>query len=192
MPSSQAAYLALLALVALERVFELRLSQRNAECAVARGGIELGREHFAWMRALHVAFLVGCALEVTLLGRGFDPRLGLPMLALVIAAQALRQWAIATLGSRWNVRVIVVPGEPVVTTGPYRWLRHPNYVAVALEGVALPLVHGAWLSALLFSALNAWLLRTRIRVEERALAEHCAYEARLGARPRFIPLRRPL
>jgi methyltransferase len=189
MVTTQSAYVAFLAIVALERLFELRLSKRNAALALARGGIEAGRDHFGWMRALHAGFLLACALEVVLLHRAFDARLGLPMLALALAAQALRYWAIATLGPRWNVRVIVVPGEPVVTSGPYRWLRHPNYSAVVLEGVAIPLVHGAWLSALVFSALNALLLRTRIRVEERALTEHCALEARLGDRPRLVPLR---
>ncbi|HEY8121937.1 MAG TPA: isoprenylcysteine carboxylmethyltransferase family protein [Myxococcota bacterium] len=188
MVTSANAYFAFLALIAAERAFELRLSRRNAERALARGGIELGREHLAWMRALHAGFLVACALEVALLQRAFDPRLGLPMLALALAAQALRYWAIATLGPRWNVRVIVVPGEPVVTGGPYRWLRHPNYAAVVLEGLAIPLIHGAWLSALAFSTLNAWLLRVRIRVEERALAEHCELEALLGDRPRLLPL----
>ncbi len=191
MVSTQLAYYAFLALIAAERLFELRLSQRNAALAFARGGIELGREHFTFMRALHAGFLFACALEVALLGRAFDARLGLPMLALALSAQALRYWAIATLGPRWNVRVIVVPGVPVVTSGPYRWLRHPNYLAVVLEGAAIPLVHGAWLTALAFSALNAWLLRTRIRVEERALAEHCAQGARLGDRPRLVPQRSP-
>lgn len=186
--TSQLAYFALLSLVAAERLHELRLSRRNAALALARGGIELGREHFGAMRALHAGFLAACALEVALLSRAFEPWLGLPMLALALAAQALRYWAIATLGPRWNVRVIVTPGEPVVTGGPYRWLRHPNYLAVVIEGVALPLIHGAWLTAAAFSAVNAWLLRTRIRVEERALAEHCQGDARLGDRPRLIPL----
>jgi methyltransferase len=188
MVTSQLAYLAFLALVAGERLFELRLSARNAARALARGGIETGREHFGWMRALHVAFLAACALEVVGLQRDFDPRIGWPMLALALAAQGLRYWAIATLGPRWNVRVIVAPGEPVVTSGPYRWLRHPNYLAVVLEGIAIPLIHGAWASALAFSVLNAWLLRVRIRVEERALAEHCELAARLGDRPRLWPL----
>lgn len=183
------AYLAFLALVAAERAFELWLSRRNATRALAQGGIEVGQSHFAFMRALHVAFLASCALEVALLHRGFEPRLGLPMLGLALGAQALRYWAIATLGPRWNVRVIVVPGEPVVTSGPYRWLRHPNYLAVVIEGFAIPLIHGAWLTALAFSALNAALLRVRIRVEERALAEHCELEAKLGDRPRLVPLR---
>lgn len=185
--TSQLAYFAFLALIAAERLFELRLSKRNAALALARGGIEAGRAHFPWMRALHAGFLAGCALEVALLQRGFDARLGLPMLAIALGAQGLRYWAIATLGPRWNVRVIVMPGEPVVTSGPYRWLRHPNYLAVVLEGVAIPLIHGAWLSALAFSALNAWLLYVRIRVEERALAEHCEGDARLGGRPRLLP-----
>lgn len=183
------AYLALLALVAAERAFELWLSQRNAARAFARGGIELGQSHYRWMRALHAGFLASCALEVVGLERAFDARIALPMLALALAAQALRYWSIATLGPRWNVRVIVVPGEPVVTSGPYRWLRHPNYLAVVIEGFALPLIHGAWLTALVFSALNAWLLTLRIRTEERALAEHCSFAARLGDRPRFVPLR---
>jgi methyltransferase len=187
--TSQLAYLAFLALVAAERLFELRLSRRNAAAAFARGGIELGRAHFGAMRALHAGLLAACALEVVVLERGFDPRDGLPMLALALAAQALRYWAIATLGPRWNVRVIVVPGDAVVTSGPYRWLRHPNYAAVVLEGFAIPLVHGAWLTALAFGALNAALLRVRIRSEERALAEHCPGAERLGERPRLVPLR---
>jgi methyltransferase len=186
--TTQAAYFALLAAVAAERLYELRLSRRNAERAFGRGGIELGREHFGLMRALHAGFLAACALEVALGQRAFVPALGFPMLAIALGAQGLRYWAIATLGPRWNVRVIVTPGEPVVTSGPYRWLRHPNYLAVALEGVALPLIHGAWLTALAFSAANAALLRVRIRVEERALAAHCDGDARLGDRPRLLPL----
>jgi methyltransferase len=187
MVSVHGAYYGLLALVAAERVLELWLSRRNAARAFTRGAIELGREHFVWMRALHVAFLASCAVEPILFER--SACLAAPMLGLALCAQALRYWAIATLGERWNVRVIVVPGEPVVTEGPYRWLRHPNYAAVVVELFALPLVHGAWLTALTFSALNAWLLRVRIRVEERALADHCAFEARLGDRPRLVPAR---
>ncbi len=188
MVTTQSAYLALLLFVVLERAYELRISRRNAALAFARGGIEVGRDHLGWMRALHTTFFIACALEVLLLHRAFDARLGLPMLALAGTAQALRYWSIATLGSRWNVRVIVVPGAPVVTTGPYRWLRHPNYAAVIAEGIAIPLVHGAWLTALGFTLANAWLLRTRIHVEEQALAEHCDLEAQLGGRPRFVPI----
>ena len=91
------------------------------------------------------------------------------MLALAVAAQALRWWCITTLGHRWNTRVIVVPDTPLVRGGPYRFLHHPNYVAVVLEGIALPLVHTAWITAVCFTVANAWLLAVRIRVENAAL-----------------------
>ena len=105
------------------------------------------------------------------------------MLALVLASQALRWWCIATLGRQWNTRVIVVPGLPRVTGGPYRFLSHPNYVAVVVEGFALPLVHSAWITALVFTVLNAVLLTVRIRVENAALAS-------LGRRARTSGRRR--
>lgn len=185
--ASAALYLAFLAALGLERLFELRLSRRNAAWAFARGGVEVGQRHFRAMQGLHASFLACCALEVVWLRRPFEPALGVPMLALALAAQALRYWAIASLGPHWNVRVIVVPGAPAVVRGPYRFLRHPNYVAVVLELFAVPLVHGAWATALAFSAANAWLLAVRIRCEERALAAHCDYEARMGGARRFVP-----
>ena len=107
--------------------------------------------------------------EVLLLDRPFLPALGIPMLVLAIGAQALRYWAIFSLGRRWNVRVITIPGMPLSSEGPYRFLRHPNYLAVVVEGFAIPLVHTAFLTAIGFSLLNAWMLQTRIRCEERAL-----------------------
>jgi methyltransferase len=122
------------------------------------------------MVVLHTGLLVGCLLEVWLLHPEFHPALGYPMLALVVASQALRWWCIATLGRRWNTRVIVVPGLPLVTGGPYRLTSHPNYVAVVVEGLALPLVYSAWISALVFTACNAVLLTVRLRVENAALA----------------------
>jgi methyltransferase len=186
---SVALSLALLAALGLERLYELRLSTRNAERALAQGGVEFGRAHFRVMALLHGTFLAACAAEVVLLQRPFHAWLGASMLGLAIAAQALRYWAIRTLGPRWNVRVIVVPGAPVVTGGPYRFLRHPNYVAVAVEGFAIPLIHGAWATALVFSIANGLLLAVRIRCEERALAAHCYYEARFGDAPRFVPRR---
>lgn len=181
------AYLVFLALVAGERLVELVVSARNAAWARARGGVEEGRGHFRVMAALHTAFLVACGVEVIALERPFVPVLGLPMLVMALGAQALRWWAIASLGRAWNVRVIVVPGAPLVTRGPYAWLRHPNYVAVVVEGFALPLVHSAWLTAVGFTALNAALLVVRVRCEERALARHAADAAAAAARPRFWP-----
>jgi methyltransferase len=122
------------------------------------------------MVALHTGLLAGCLVEVGLAGRPFHPALGWLMLAVLVASQALRWWCISTLGPRWNTRVIVVPGLPLVTGGPYRWLRHPNYVAVVAEGLALPLVHTAWITAIAFTGLNALLLSVRIRCENEALA----------------------
>jgi methyltransferase len=168
---SSAAWFTLLVLaVGVERLAELRRSTRNASWALQRGGVESGRRHYPPMVALHTGLLVAAVVEVDLAGRPFLPWLGWPMLALVLAAQALRWWCIATLGPRWNTRVIVVPGLALVGSGPYRWLRHPNYVAVVVEGVALPLVHTAWLTAMTFTVLNAWLLAVRIGCEDRALA----------------------
>ena len=168
--SSQDWYLVLVGAVALERLAELVVSARNARWSFARGGVETGRAHLPAMIALHVALLAAGPAEVVLLDRPFLPWLGWPMLALVAAAQALRWWCIASLGRHWNTRVIVVPGDPLVRRGPYRWLRHPNYVAVVVEGAALPLVHAAWGTALAFSVLDAFVLRTRLRVENAALA----------------------
>lgn len=162
-------YAVLLGLVVLERLAELVLSKRHAAWALARGGVEFGRGHYPPMVALHSALLVACLAEAWLLDREFLPWLGWPMLAVVALAQALRWWCIATLGRQWNTRVIVVPALALVRRGPYRWLRHPNYVAVVAEGIALPLVHTSWVTAVAFTALNAWLLTVRIRTEDAAL-----------------------
>ncbi|PYC83189.1 hypothetical protein C7C46_09285 [Streptomyces tateyamensis] len=163
-------YAFLILLVALERLAELAVARRNGRWSHARGAVEHGAGHYGAMVALHTALLAGCLVETSLLRRAFLPWLGWPALAAVLLAQALRWWCIGTLGPRWNTRVIVVPGLPLVDRGPYRWLRHPNYLAVVLEGLALPLVHGAWLTAGLFTALNTPLLVTRLRCENAALA----------------------
>jgi methyltransferase len=160
----------LVAATAVERLVELVVSTRNARWSFARGGVEHGRRHFGPMVALHTALLLACLAEAHLAHRPFVPALGWTALVLVLASQGLRWWCITTLGPRWNTRVVVVPGLPLVTSGPYRWLRHPNYLAVVVEGLALPLVHTAWVTALCFTVLNAvLLLRFRIPSEERAL-----------------------
>lgn len=181
------AYLSLIVLLAILRLFELALSRRNAAWVFEQGGIEVGQGHFRVMKALHAAFLIGCVVEVWLLRRPFEPVLGFTMLGLLVLTQGLRYWAIFSLGKLWNVRVIVIPGSEPVSRGPYRFLRHPNYLAVVLEGIAIPLIHGAWITAVVFTVANALLLRVRIRVEERALAEHCGYEERFSERRRFLP-----
>lgn len=182
---SQSLYLALLGLLAVERIYELRLSRRNAAWAFARGGVEAGQGHYPVMAAFHTLFLGACAAEVILVPRAFPGVLGWAALAAAVAAQALRYWAVRTLGPRWNTRVIVVPDLPPVTGGPYRYLRHPNYVAVVLEMVAVPLIHGAFVTAAVFSLGNALLLAARIRAEEAALGP--AWADAFARRPRFVP-----
>jgi methyltransferase len=177
MDPSQLLYTALLVAIALERLAELVVSRRHAAWAFAHGGVESGRGHFPAMVALHSALLVGCVAEVVVLHRPFIAVVGWPMVVLVLAAQALRWWCIGTLGPHWNTRFIVVPGAPLISAGPYRWLRHPNYVAVVVEGLALPLVHSAWATAAVFTVLNAALLTVRIRAEDRALGLRRGREA---------------
>jgi methyltransferase len=162
-------YVVLILATGVERLAELVISRRNAQKAFARGGVEYGFRHFPWMVALHTGLLLACLVEAT--QRPFLPWLGWPMLAIALLCQVGRYWVIRSLGEQWNTRVIVVPGAGRVRArGLYRWLRHPNYVIVAIEGVALPLVHTAWITAIVFTVLNAiLLLRFRIPIENGAL-----------------------
>jgi methyltransferase len=162
-------YVVLIVAVALERLAELVVSRRNLARARRHGGREYGFGHYPFMVFLHTGLLVACLVEAT--HRPFIPALGWSMLAVVVLAQGLRWWCITTLGPRWNTRIIVVPGLPLVDRGPYRRLRHPNYVAVVLEGIALPLVHTGWITAAVFTVVNAGLLRVRICAENAAMAQ---------------------
>ncbi|UYN83075.1 MAG: hypothetical protein KIT89_10255 [Microcella sp.] len=166
-------YIVLVLATGVERLVELVISNRNAAHAFAQGGVEHGKGHFPFMVVLHTGLLLACIAEVVLLDRPFIGALGWPMLVIALLCQAGRYWVIASLGRQWNTRVIVVPGATRVTRGPYRfaWLRHPNYWIVAIEGIALPLVHSAWITAIAFTLLNAVLLLAfRIPTENRALA----------------------
>ena len=168
--TSLTAFTVVVALVAIERLAELVVSKRNAAWSLAQGGRETGQGHYPVMVVLHSGFLVAMLVEAYVRRPDVPSALAWSMLGLVVASQGLRWWCIATLGRRWNTRVIVVPGMAPVTGGPYRLLRHPNYVAVVVEGVALPLVHASWITALVFTVANAALLTVRIRTEDAALA----------------------
>ena len=185
MVSGPVAYTALIALVGVERLAELRLSRRHAAASFARGAVEVGRGHYGVMSVFHGAFLAACVAEAWWVGRPFPGALGWAALAGAALAQALRYWAIATLGDRWNTRVIVLPDAEPVTGGPYRYLKHPNYLAVVLEMACLPLVHGGWWTALVFSLGNAAILWVRVRAEEAALGPR--YAAAFAGRGRFVP-----
>lgn len=154
-------------LVSIQRLLELRLSKRNERLLRDRGAVERGREHYPFMVALHVLWLVFTLLE----GSARKDRLRRLPLVLFLAVQPLRYWAILSLREHWNTRIFVVPGEKLVSEGPYKYLSHPNYLVVATEILTLPLIFGARLTALVFSILNTILLFVRIKEEERALRE---------------------
>ena len=179
--SSETWFTLLVVAVGVERLAELLVSKHNAAWSIKHGGVETGAGHYPVMVVLHTGLLAGALVETWVRRPDFVPALGWTMVALVLAAQALRWWCIGTLGLRWNTRVIVVPDLPPVTWGPYRFLSHPNYIAVAIEGVALPLVHSAWITALVFTVCNAVLLSVRIRVENAALASLPAPGPDVGA-----------
>ncbi len=187
MAVSEIAFLSLLASVGILRLLELHLSGRNERRLAARGVKEVGDPHFCWMVSIHVAVLAGAALEILILRRRFHPALALAMICLLLASTAVRWWVIRTLGYRWTVHVMDAARFEVVAEGPFRYVRHPNYAAVFTELAALPLVHTAWLTAILGSAANAWVLSRRIALEEPCLAANLTYREKMAHKSRFLP-----
>jgi methyltransferase len=179
-------YLAILALLCAQRLVELGISGRNSNRMLAHGGLESGQGHYRTMVAMHGAWLLACAFESIAIPRTISPILSTGALTMAAGAQALRYWAIWTLGERWNTRIIVIPGAMPVTGGPYRFLRHPNYVAVMIEIAAIPLIRANWYTAVGFSIANAMLMAVRIPAEERAMGAR--YRAIFAARRRLTPL----
>jgi len=157
-------------LVAVQRLLELTYSRRNERRLRSQGAVERGAGHFPVIVAIHTLWLVSTLVEG--LVRGPEPPVWWPVpLAAFLLVQPLRYWAIFSLGVNWNVRVLVVPGGKLVRRGPYRYFPHPNYVVVAVEVLTFPLIFGAWITAIVFSLLNAALLYVRIHTENRALRE---------------------
>lgn len=168
---SRSVFTAFVLLLALQRLYELYLSRKHEAIIRSRGG----REHAAWqveaMKVLHTAWFISMLVEVWALQRPFIPGLSLLALLTLLAGQSLRYAAILSLRWRWTVRLMTIPGLPPVQQGIYRYLRHPNYVGVVLEIVAVPLLHSAYVTAIVFSLANILLLTARIRVEDRVLLE---------------------
>jgi methyltransferase len=187
MDVTKIAFLILLGCVGLERVVELQVSRRHQR-DLARCGARKHRDpRYRWMVALHAGVLIGAALEVTLLHRPFIALLAFPALALFALATLLRWWVIRTLGIHWNTEVMESAPLGVVSDGPFRWIRHPNYLGVFLELIALPLIHTAWITAAFAAAGNVLVLRNRLRIEERLLDAVPAYRAAMSGKPRFFP-----
>src|ERR1700737_1476325 len=182
-----AAYLALLALVGVGRLVELRISRRNQRRLEKQGVRKIVEPHFRWMVFTHVGVLAGAAAEGLLLHRPLIPSLAIVMIALLVFANALRWWVIRTLAEHWNVEVMASSRVGVVAAGPYRWVRHPNYVAVVIESFSLPMIHTAWITAVAGTLADMEILRRRLRVEDNMLLADPTYRATMGQKPRFLP-----
>jgi methyltransferase len=187
MPLSVMLFLALLLAVAAMRIVELRISKRHQQDMTARGATKAKDPIFRWMAMFHTAVLIGAAAEVVFLHRPFLPALAIPMLVLFGIANIVRWWVIRTLGQHWNVEVMDSTGLGVITTGPFRYVRHPNYAAVFMEMMALPLIHTAWITALIGAAAHAVVLTARLSAEERVLFANPDYAAAMSSKPRFLP-----
>jgi len=181
------AFLVLLTAVGALRLLELRISRRHQRELVARGAAKVEEPRFRWMVLLHTAVLLGAALEVILLKRPFIPALAAATFAIFLAANAVRWWVIRTLGNHWNVQVMDSTRLGVVTSGPFRFVRHPNYAAVFAEMLALPLIHTAWITALAGSLAHMAVLTQRLSTEERVLFANPDYRAAMSGKPRFLP-----
>jgi methyltransferase len=177
----------LVAAVGVCRLVELSLSRRHQRALAATGAAPLPEPVFGAMVALHTAILAGAVIEVLVWHRPFVDAIAVPALVLFALANLLRFWVIATLGVHWNVRVVRSMPLGVVTSGPYRFVRHPNYLAVFVELAALPLIHGAVITAILGAALHAAILRRRVALEESVLMTDDAYRRAFGNKRRFVP-----
>jgi methyltransferase len=169
MVSTRLLFLGLVAALGVQRLFELRLSRRNEQLIRQRGGREHTPETYRWIVGLHAAWFAAMLLEVFAAKRKFHLPLAVPAFGLFAVGQALRLTAIRTLGWRWSTRVMTVPGVAPVQHGIYHYVRHPNYLGVELEILAVPLLQSAYLTSVVFGFVNLLLLRDRIRREERAL-----------------------
>jgi methyltransferase len=166
---------------------ELGIAKRNERLMKEKGAVEFGQEHYGYMVSLHVAFLLSFLLEVLFLSNEISP-LWPVLFTLFIGAQMMRIWAITTLGQFWNTKIIILPSTDVVKKGPYRFFRHPNYLVVTLEIIVIPLLFQAYLTAFIFTILNALMLSVRIPLEERALNKTTSdYSNYVQEKSRFTP-----
>jgi len=189
LPATVWLYLGLLATVAALRLVEVAVSRRHRRTLVGRGASHVAEPHFRWMVALHAGVLIAAALEVVLLQPPVVPVLAIVAGACFVAANVVRWWVIQTLGQHWNVGIMDSARYDVVDSGPYRWVRHPNYAAVFVEMLALPLMHSAWITAGVGTVAHVFVLRSRIASEDRMLLSSDAYVSAMGHKPRFFPTR---
>jgi methyltransferase len=187
MDISVIAFLALLVAVALLRIFELGVSRRNQQKMIAQGATKPTEQKFRRVVLVHTGVLIGAACEVVFLHRPFFPVLAVLMFFLFLASNALRLWVVRTMGKHWNVQVMNSTGLGVVTTGPFRFVRHPNYAAIFVEIISLPLIHTAWITAVLGCLAYSVTISQRISLEESVLLADPDYRTAMGGKPRFVP-----
>jgi methyltransferase len=187
MDLSVIAFLILLAVVGALRIVELRISRRHQRDLMSRGAERVEEPKFRWMVLLHIAVLIGAAVEVVLLKRPFYSGLAAIAFLIFLVANAVRWWVIRTLGNHWNVQVMDSTRLGVVTSGPFRFVRHPNYAAVFAEMLALPLIHSAWITAFVGSVAHMMVLAQRLSTEEPVLFANQDYRAAMTGKPRFFP-----
>jgi methyltransferase len=164
----------IIAIVIIQRLVELIIANRNEKWMRSQGAFEAGAVHYPIMVTMHIAFFISLLVEVFVTNKPLSP-LWIPLLSLFLIAQIARVWCLASLGTFWNTKIIILPGADVVKKGPYKFIRHPNYVIVATELLVLPLIFSAYFTAIVFSFLNIWMLSVRIPVEEKALKEVTNY-----------------
>lgn len=164
----------IISIVILQRLIELFVAKRNEKWMLGQGAFEAGAAHYPIMVTMHIAFFVSFLLEVVVLERVLSP-FWILLLGIFLLTQTARIWCLLSLGKFWNTKIIILPGADVVRRGPYRWLRHPNYLIVSMELLVLPLLFGAYFTAILYSLLNVWMLSVRIPAEEKALKEATNY-----------------
>ena len=181
------AFLGLLLAVGALRIVELQISKRHQKQIVADGGSKVTDPKFLWMILLHTLVLIGAAVEVVFLHRPFIPWLAAISFVLFIVANVIRWWVIRTLGAHWNVQVMDSTKLGVITTGPFAYVRHPNYAAVFLEMFFLPLIHTAWITAIAGSLAHIIVLSQRLATEEKVLFSDPDYRAAMSTKPRFVP-----
>ncbi len=184
---SGAAYSIFLALVGAFRLLELRISKRNQREMEARGARKAKDPVYPWMVALHTGTLAACAREVWALERLWPGAIGWSAVLIWALSNVLRVWVIRTLAVHWNTQVMDSAPLGVISSGPYRWIRHPNYVAVFFEMIAIPAIHGAWLTMIVTTVCHVAVLAARIRAEDRVLLADPEYRAAMGNKPRFLP-----
>jgi methyltransferase len=181
------AYIALLVLVGIGRLGEVAVSRRNQRKMQEQGVQKIVEPHFPWLVLFHAVVLVSAGAEVLFLHRPLIPALAISMLALFILSNVLRYWVIFLLGGLWNIQIMDSSRLGIVTSGPYRWVRHPNYTGVVMEVFSLPMIHTAWITAIIGTLGYFEVLRRRLKIEDRVLMANPAYRQAMGGKPRFLP-----